>query len=79
MLDGRNLTDAERLAALAEWFAYAAEDDLAPDQRVERVAFITAELDAMLTGFRRSSDALVAITDPIPLPVSPRHRFRVVR
>lgn len=82
----QQMTDAERLEALAEWFDYAAAwlqqevddsratapaNDEAPECRVERVAFITSELDAMVTGFRRAADMMKAITGPLPAP-SPR-------
>jgi hypothetical protein len=92
MPNERDLTNTERMAALAEWFAYAAywlerevadsrigfvENDGDPAPRVERVAFITDELDAMLTGFRRASDALLEITTSVPPPRC--HHLQVVR
>jgi hypothetical protein len=77
-------TDNEHLADLAEWFAYAglwlegeiaesrtmrpADTSFPPEQWIEKVAFISAELDAMVVGFRRASTMLRAMTADPDLP-----------
>jgi hypothetical protein len=74
----------EHLADLVEWFAQAShwfEGEIAesrtmrpvdtsfpPEQRIEKVAFVSAELDAMVVGFRRASTMLRAMTADPDLP-----------
>jgi hypothetical protein len=81
------LTDGERLTALAVWLdhasrwlerevrdsraARAAEDETDPEQRVETVMFLTAELNAMVDGLRRATDVLAALAAPLPEPIVP--------
>jgi hypothetical protein len=73
---------SERLADLAEWLAYAsqwlevevqesrtmrpADCSFPPEQRIENVAFISAELDAMVVGCRRASAILRAMSPCSP-------------
>jgi hypothetical protein len=81
----RHHADAEHLSALAEWFVYAsgwlegeieesrvtrpADTSFPPEQRIESVVFISAELDAMVMGFRRASDILRTMNpDPGEMP-----------
>jgi hypothetical protein len=46
----------------------------------EQVAFKTVELDALLTGFRRTADSMLATTTLRPLPrVKNRDHLRVVK
>jgi hypothetical protein len=45
--------------------------EAAPEQRVERVIFLTAELDAMVDGLRRATDVLAALATPLPGPIVP--------
>jgi hypothetical protein len=81
------LTDGERLTALAAWLDHASqwmerevrdsraarpvEDEADPEQRVETVLFLTAELDAMVDGLRCATDVLAALAAPLPGPIVP--------
>ena len=46
-------------------------DDADPEQRVETVTFLTAELDAAVEGLRRATDVLAALAAPLPGPIVP--------
>jgi hypothetical protein len=46
-------------------------DDADPEQRVETVTFLTAELDAAVEGLRRATDVLAALAAPLPDPIAP--------
>ena len=46
-------------------------DDADPEQRVETVTFLTAELDAAVDGLRRATDVLAALAAPLPGPIVP--------
>ena len=48
-----------------------AGDDADPEQRVETVTFLTAELDATVEGLRRATDVLAALAAPLPGPIVP--------
>lgn len=81
-------SDTEHLATLAEWMAHAnqwlegeveesrtakpVDATFSPEQRIEDVAFISAELDAILTGFRRATAVLRTMT--IRAKLSPHER-----
>ena len=85
----RRPTDGDRLTALAAWLDHASRwlerevrdsragrpvsDDADPEQRVETVAFLTAELDAAVEGLRRATDVLAALAAPLPDPIARAH------
>jgi hypothetical protein len=46
-------------------------EEVDPEQRVETVMFLTAELDAMVDGLRRATDVLAALAAPLPGPIVP--------
>ncbi len=46
-------------------------EEVDPEQRVETVMFLTAELDAMVDGLRRATDVLAALVAPLPGPIVP--------
>jgi hypothetical protein len=85
-------SDTEHLATLAEWMAHAnqwlegeveesrtakpVDTTFSPEQRIEDVAFISAELDAILTGFRRATDALRTMATRISLSPHEKRRPR---
>jgi hypothetical protein len=48
-----------------------ADDDADPEQRVETVTFLTAELDVAVEGLRRATDVLAALASPLPDPIGP--------
>jgi hypothetical protein len=47
------------------------QEEVDPEQRVETVTFLAAELDAMIDGLRQATDVLAALAAPLPGPIVP--------